>query len=479
MKYLALFKDAFRESVDNRVLHVLVILSGLFVALCAGVSYERIPEEKVMIDALGHVLGPHREGGRGFNRTIEYEVLDRRPLTGQGGIACRFVLPAKALYNPELADFQQGPARFVAVAYEWNTYNRRKRSGPKPPALRAVPTSPGQWRIEGRDGGPKPVGDTDAAERAFWGDGPPNALDTLDTALGVDFITARLRQAGFLRSRVALLPTDDGSLAFDVTAAWTHRGELKDIEAVTFFGFRIPRDQVSAADCVLTIESTLSTVIAGFFGIGVSIVITSWIFPKMMADGSLALLITKPISRVALFAYKYLAGATFAFLNAALLIGGTWLVLSWRSEWWNGWYLLNIPLLVLVFLVVYSVSVFVGTWTRSTLAALMAAMIAWFLMGMMSTAVAMIRVLPSQGVQVPEKVAKAADIVHTIVPKAGEILDISEAFVLRARGSLDDLPPEQRVLLEKTTPAGLLVPSVLFALFWVALGALIFARRDV
>lgn len=482
MKYLALFKDAFRESVDNRVLHVLGFLSALFVLLCAGLTFERKEQREVLMAALKHVLAPHREGGHGAHRAIEYEVPDLKPLGGGDGFTFRFVLPAKAHYSAELEDYQQGPARFILTAYEWNRSHRgAKAAGEIPETIRAVPIAPDRWEIQGGIGRPTGGRDIDASERAYWRDHTPAVLATLDTALGVEFISARLRQSGFRQSRVALLPTGDGSLAFDVTASFAQTGELRDVTGMALFGVPIFSDllkgnPVSAADLVLIIETILSKPVAGWFGIGVSIVITSWMFPRMMTDGSLALLVTKPLSRVALFAAKFLAGGTFAFLNAALLIGGTWLALSWRAGWWNGWYLLNIPLLVLVFLVVHSVSAFIGTWTRSTIPALMAALAAWFLMGTMSLLVQYIHENPAQ---FSKRIRTTADVAHAVVPKAGEIMDLSEAFVLRARGSLEDLGRQERAWLDHVDPVRLLVPSVLFASLWVGLGIVIFVRRDV
>jgi ABC-type transport system involved in multi-copper enzyme maturation permease subunit len=111
----------------------------------------------------------------------------------------------------------------------------------------------------------------------------------------------------------------------------------------------------------------------------VSVVITAGFIPNMMQKGAVDLLISKPIGRPTLLVYKYLGGLTFIFVITSFLIGGTWLMYGVRYGFWQPNLLAAIPILTFYFGIMYSVSVLVGTLTRSTIVAILATVVAWLL----------------------------------------------------------------------------------------------------
>lgn len=108
-----------------------------------------------------------------------------------------------------------------------------------------------------------------------------------------------------------------------------------------------------------------------------AIVSTASLLPDFVSSGSIEGMLSKPISRVRLFLTKYVAGLLFVFLQATYFCLGTFLIVGVRSGVWLWPVFAAIPLVVLFFSYLYSVSALVGVWTRSTLAALIAALALW------------------------------------------------------------------------------------------------------
>ncbi len=109
-----------------------------------------------------------------------------------------------------------------------------------------------------------------------------------------------------------------------------------------------------------------------------ALISTAPIFPEFVAGGSIDLVLCKPISRLRVFLYKYLASLLFVVLQVTVFCAGIFLAMGWRLNDWDWRVFLAIPLVTLVYSYLYSFCVFVGVWTRSTLAALLLTMLLWF-----------------------------------------------------------------------------------------------------
>lgn len=116
----------------------------------------------------------------------------------------------------------------------------------------------------------------------------------------------------------------------------------------------------------------------GWVGIILILVATASFFPSMLESGAIDVLVSKPISRPRLFLYKYLSGMVFVFVQAAIFIVLTFLVMGFRWHIWAPGYLLCIPLMVLLFSYIYCVSALVAVKTRSSMAAILISLAAWF-----------------------------------------------------------------------------------------------------
>ena len=113
----------------------------------------------------------------------------------------------------------------------------------------------------------------------------------------------------------------------------------------------------------------------GYIGIFVAIVVTSNLIPDLFAPGSMALLLSKPISRSGLLISKFIGGIGFILLNISYLLVGLYFILGFRLQLWNLGVLWCIPIFVFTFMIYYSVSMLVGLiWKNAIVAIVMVAL---------------------------------------------------------------------------------------------------------
>jgi hypothetical protein len=109
-----------------------------------------------------------------------------------------------------------------------------------------------------------------------------------------------------------------------------------------------------------------------------ALISTAGIFPDFMAGGSIDLYLSKPISRLRLFLTKYFGGLLFVTLQASVFALSCFLLLGIRGGEWEPSIFLSIPLIVLVFSYLFSICVFLGVITKSTITALLLTLLLWF-----------------------------------------------------------------------------------------------------
>jgi ABC-type transport system involved in multi-copper enzyme maturation permease subunit len=114
-----------------------------------------------------------------------------------------------------------------------------------------------------------------------------------------------------------------------------------------------------------------------WFAVGLALISTANIFPEFLAEGSIGNSLSKPVGRVRLFLLKYLGGLLFVALQVALFTLIVFLALGLRLGEWNFSVFWAVPVITFVFSLVYAVAVFIGVWTRSTLVALLGAVVMW------------------------------------------------------------------------------------------------------
>jgi len=112
--------------------------------------------------------------------------------------------------------------------------------------------------------------------------------------------------------------------------------------------------------------------------IGLALISCASIFPDFMAEGSIGISLSKPVSRLTLFVYKYIGSLMFVTLQVGIFALIVFLAIRWRVGVWNPSIFWSVPIVLLIFSYLYSVVVFVAVKTRSVLAAIFAAILVWF-----------------------------------------------------------------------------------------------------
>jgi ABC-type transport system involved in multi-copper enzyme maturation permease subunit len=95
--------------------------------------------------------------------------------------------------------------------------------------------------------------------------------------------------------------------------------------------------------------------------------LTAGFFPRMQEKGSIDLLLSKPIGRVALFAGRYAGCALLACAAAVLFFGGNYLVLGWKTGLWQSSFLLTIPASLFTYLAFLSMMALLSLAGRTTI----------------------------------------------------------------------------------------------------------------
>lgn len=108
-----------------------------------------------------------------------------------------------------------------------------------------------------------------------------------------------------------------------------------------------------------------------------ALISTASIFPDMLSSGSIDLYLSRPISRWRLFLTKYFCGLIFVALQVIVVSLGSFVVMGLRGHEWRPSLFLSIPLVLLQFSYIFSLCVLLGIWTRSTVTALMLALLGW------------------------------------------------------------------------------------------------------
>ena len=120
-------------------------------------------------------------------------------------------------------------------------------------------------------------------------------------------------------------------------------------------------------------------------GLLIAIMVTANIIPETFEPGSLNLLLSKPVSRWALFVSKFIGGCAFVTLCAGYLFLGVWLWMGIQLGVWDRAFLLSIPIYVLAFAIYYSVSALIGLLYRSPIMSIIVTALFWgvcFLVGL-------------------------------------------------------------------------------------------------
>jgi hypothetical protein len=123
-----------------------------------------------------------------------------------------------------------------------------------------------------------------------------------------------------------------------------------------------------------------------------ALVSTAGMIPSFIAGGAIELTLSKPVSRIKLFLYKFLMGLLFSALQVAVFSTACFLLIGIRGGDWQPKVFLAIPLVVLFFSYLFSLCALIGLVTRSTMSALLLTLLCWLgLFGLNATDAVMLQ----------------------------------------------------------------------------------------
>ena len=114
-----------------------------------------------------------------------------------------------------------------------------------------------------------------------------------------------------------------------------------------------------------------------WFAVVLALVSSASIFPEFLREGAVEMLLSKPIGRVRLFIWKYLGSLLFVGLQVLMFALIAFVAIGVRIGEWNFSVFWSVPMVTLVFSLIYCVAVLIGVFTRSTLFSLLGALLFW------------------------------------------------------------------------------------------------------
>jgi len=256
----------------------------------------------------------------------------------------------------------------------------------------------------------------------------------------------------------------------------------------------------------------------GFASIGLALFATCSLFPELMMEGSVETVLSKPIARWKIFLTKYLGALLFMAVPLTIFCLVVFLAMGLRMQIWMPKIFIAVPLLTFVFSTLYSFATLVGVRTRSTLFALISTFLLWILCfvaqfcesGLYVAAYIMpeLDVSPTYDDEGEVSLVNEQPIaldwkkIHSgyskslwVLPKPRQgtlylkkILLFDENVESQTGGSLLGLlmgqaqHEEDRALnaqlYSRLTPAGVILPSIIFQIVCLSVAGWIFCRRD-
>lgn len=192
-------------------------------------------------------------------------------------------------------------------------------------------------------------------------------------------------------------------------------------------------------------------------GLFLSIFSSSSFVPQMLEQGSIELLLSKPVSRAQIILGKFAGGIYVVFINLSFLIVGLWFLLGIKFGIWDWQFLTTIFTTTFAFATLYAMIILLGLLTRSSILAMMISYLVFFILSPLLSARGNIYIL------IDSKVAQFfIDTLYYILPQTSELGTITTD--LAAGSSLIDYNP--------------IIFSLLFMILNIILSIFIFSKKD-
>ncbi|MBN2367296.1 MAG: ABC transporter permease subunit [Calditrichaeota bacterium] len=100
-------------------------------------------------------------------------------------------------------------------------------------------------------------------------------------------------------------------------------------------------------------------------GLFMSLFATSSLIPSFLQPGTIDLILSKPLSRPQILSGRFLGAVAIVTFNVFYLVFFSWLILSLKTNLWNGGFLLAGLMIVLTYVILFSLMTLLGLVTGS------------------------------------------------------------------------------------------------------------------
>jgi ABC-2 type transport system permease protein len=191
-------------------------------------------------------------------------------------------------------------------------------------------------------------------------------------------------------------------------------------------------------------------------GIFLSLFATSNLIPSLLRQGSIDLLISKPLSRTQILLGRYLGAISIVGFNIFYLVIFSWLIISIKTTIWNFGFLFAGFAIILTFAILFSLMTLMGIVTRSGPFSLMITYLILFISPFLLQRDAIYALLSAK------IYGYILDGLYYFLPRTAELGLITQQFV--------------RGIPVTAWPAA--ITSTIFAIIMLASSSLIFSRKN-
>lgn len=290
----------------------------------------------------------------------------------------------------------------------------------------------------------------------------------------VGALRTRLGREGIRNARVEIVEGDGWRKRIRVTGKTSAFHLSQGGKVSVLFGLWSfePPFETSVAMVVYVLQWTIFEWGACFVCVVMALIVTAGMLPAFLRRGTIEFWLSKPVGRSRYYLLKFVSGLLFVLPIATAVIGGSFLILSLRSGYWNWWFLASWIVFVLYFAVLHAICMLFGLLTRSTIASILLTALIWSLAwGVFKVRVG-IRVFPED--QRPRAVVAVVDGLAVVVPRTAETAALAQYFMAKGMqldlGSIDIF--EEFSLARNVGHSLAYIALVLLISIWI------FQRRD-
>jgi ABC-type transport system involved in multi-copper enzyme maturation permease subunit len=276
------------------------------------------------------------------------------------------------------------------------------------------------------------------------------------------------------------LPRNDPQ-AKQTTQAAKHGVDVVEGRLTLAFGaIRLPLGR-DTDDAVRLLQLMLAGGVADALGLLLALVWTAGFLPSFLEPSAASVLLAKPVSRWWLLAGKYLGVLAFVAAQAMVFVGGTWFALGIATGVWVPEYWLCVPLLLLHFAVMYSVSALLAVCTRGTVACVFGSIVFWLMCWGTNYGRHMLVALSTPGAELDAFAGPfrgLVEIIYWVLPKPADLAMLLQG-ALQASDHFAAIPAFETVRQQGAfSPEASVLSSLVFAVAVLAVAARRLATTD-